>query len=113
MKIIHKKQARKFKNSESCLAFEYPSGSKKMSGAVVNLSGRYPNEGKLVNLECAELVYIISGSGYISVNNKRNKISEGDMILINPKEKVFWEGKMSTLAVSCPAWNSKQHKIIK
>ena len=83
-----------------------------MSGAVVNLSGRYPDKGNLVNLVSAELVYIISGFGYISVNNKKNRISKGDMILIKPKEKVFWEGKMSTLAVSCPAWNSKQHKIV-
>lgn len=52
MKVIHKNQTEIFKNSQVCTAIEYPLGDKDINGAVIELNGRYPNTGRVVNLKC-------------------------------------------------------------
>jgi hypothetical protein len=58
MKIIRAKEAKEFKNSESCIAAEYPSEDKDINVAVVEVTGRYPEKGRVTNLKCKELLYI-------------------------------------------------------
>lgn len=112
MKIIHKKQAKKVKNSKHCWVFEYPLGDKDINGVFVELTGREPDKGRVVNLKCKEMTYIINGSGKIVIEGKEIKVKAGDLILIEPGEKFFWEGKM-TMFLSCvPAWNLGQYKKI-
>lgn len=59
MKIVYQKETKKFKNSKVCTAIEYPMGDKDINGAVIKLTGRYPDKGRVVNLKCKELSYII------------------------------------------------------
>jgi len=112
MKIIYKDQTEKFKNSENCLAIEYPSGDKDIDGAIIELTGRYPNKGRVVNLKCKELAYVIKGSGKIVVEGKEINLKEGDLILLEPDEKYFWEGSLTIFASCTPAWSLDQHKEI-
>ena len=65
MKIIHKSQTKTFKNSENCVATEYPLGEKDINGALVELTGRYPSAGRVMNLKCKELVYVVRGFGTV------------------------------------------------
>lgn len=112
MKIIRKNQAKVYKNSDVCVAIEYPLGDKDINGAVVEMNGRYPDKGRVVNLKCKELVYIIKGSGKVIIENKEVKFTKEDLILIKPGEKYYWEGD-STMFMSCtPAWYLEQHKEI-
>ena len=110
METIRKNQTKKIKNNNNCLAIEYPLKNKKISGAIIKLNGRYPNEGRICNLKCSELFYVIDGSGFIGIEGKKNKISKGDLIFIELKEKYFWKGKMEMFVASVPAWNLKQQK---
>jgi hypothetical protein len=112
MKIIKKNQTIEIKNSENCLAIEYPLGDKDINGAVIELIGRYPNTGRVVNLICKEIGYVISGSGKIVVENEAISLSEGDMILVEPGEKYFWEGNLKLFAPCTPAWYLEQHKEV-
>lgn len=113
MKIIHKDQTKEFKNSDACVAVEYPSDGTDINGSVVKLSGRYPTTGKVVNLKCKEMAYVIKGSGSLVVEDKEVSLQEGDLAIIEPGEKYFWDGNM-TMFVSCtPAWYSEQHQEVK
>src|SRR3989338_9518981 len=112
MKIIHKNQTKKFKNSENCIAIEYPLGDKDINGAIVELTGRYPNKGRIVKLKCKELAYVIKGSGKIVVENEEINLKEGDLILIEPREKYFWDGNLTMFISSIPAWYLNQHKEV-
>ncbi|MCK5084237.1 MAG: cupin domain-containing protein [Candidatus Pacebacteria bacterium] len=113
MKIIHKNQAEIHENSDVCSAIEYPSDDKDINGAVIELSGRYPDKGRTVNLECKEMAYIIKGSGELVIEDKEIKLDEGDLILIDKGEKYFWNGNL-TMFISCmPAWYHEQHKKVK
>lgn len=112
MKIIHKNQTEKFKTSDVCTAIEYPLGDKDINGAVIELSGRYPDKGRVVNLKCREMAYIIKGSGKIVVEGKEIGLNEGDLVLVEPEEKYFWEGNLTMFVPCTPAWYPEQHKEV-
>lgn len=113
MKVIHKTQTKEFKNSDVCTTIEYPLGDKYINGAVVELKGRYPDKGRVVNLKCKELAYVIKGSGRIVVEDKVIKLQEGDLVLIEPREKYFWEGNLVMFVPCIPAWYPEQHEEVK
>jgi len=113
MKVIHRNQTEEFKNSDVCIATEYPLGDRAINGAVIKLNGRYPDEGRVVNLKCKELAYIINGSGKIVVEDKEIKLGKGDLLLIEPGERYFWEGNLTMFVPCTPAWYPEQHKEVK
>lgn len=113
MQIIFKNQRREFKNSESCVAFEYPTTDRDINGAVIKLSGRYPDKGWAANEVCKEMGYIISGSGKLAVEDKEYEIGAGDLVLINPGEKFYWQGNMEIFMPCAPAWSPDQYKTVK
>jgi mannose-6-phosphate isomerase-like protein (cupin superfamily) len=110
MKIVHENQARKFKNSDTCMATEYPLGDKDINVAYVEVLGRYPAEGRVMNEKCKELAYIMEGSGKIVVEGEEISLNERDLILLEPGERFYWEGNMKMLVPCAPAWYAEQHK---
>ena len=112
MKIIKKYQRKEFKNGEFCVAFEYPANDRDINGAIIELSGRYPQTGRAVNEKCKEMGYIISGSGKLVVEDKEYELNTGDLALINPGEKFYWQGNMEIFMPCAPAWTPEQYKII-
>lgn len=113
MKVVYKKQSKEFKNSKVCTAIEYPLGDKDINGAVIELKGRYPDKGRVVNLKCKELAYVMQGAGKVVVEGKGVKLKKGDMVLIEPGERYFWEGNLVMFVPCTPAWYPKQHKEVK
>lgn len=113
MKIINKKQTNKFKNSKICFGDEYPLGDKNINGAVIEVRGRYPDKDRVVNLKCKELVYILEGLGKIVVEGKETSFNKGDMLLIYPKEKYYWQANCIILTACSPAFYPEQHKQVK
>jgi len=110
MKILHKEEAEIFKNSENCTVIEYPLGDNDINGAIVELTGRYPSKGRVVNLECKELAYIIKGSGKVVIENEEISLKEGDLVLIEPREKYFWDGNLTIFMPCTPAWYPEQYE---
>ena len=99
MKIVHKDQTKEFKNSETCTAIEYPMDDKDINGAVINL-------------KCKEMAYVIKGSGKIIIEEKGVELKEGDLVLVEPGEKYFWEGNLVMFVPCTPAWHPEQHKEV-
>lgn len=112
MKVIERNQTKEFRNSEVCTAIEYPLGDKDINGAVIKLNGRYPDNGKVVNQECKELAYVIKGSGKVVVEGKEVGLQQGDLVLIEPGERYYWEGNMEMFVPCTPAWYIEQHKEV-
>lgn len=112
MKEIRKDQTQRFKNSPVCTAIEYPLGDEDINGAVIELAGRYPDEGRVVNEKCKGLSFIISGSGKVVVEGKEVELQEGDMVLIEPGERYYWDGEMTMLMSCTPAWSPEQYKEV-
>lgn len=112
MKVVHQQQSSNHQNNEFCMARAYPTGDKDISVALIKLTGRYPSKGMVLNEKCKELAYIIKGSGKLGVENEEISLGEGDLVLINPGEKYFWDGNMTLLMPCVPAWSPKQHKEV-
>lgn len=112
MKLVLKSQTETHKNSESCTAIEYPMGDEDINGAVVKLDGRYPTKGRVMNVKCKELCYVIEGSGKVVVNGQETILHQGDSILIEPGEAYFWDGQLTMFVPSSPAWYPGQHKEV-
>jgi mannose-6-phosphate isomerase-like protein (cupin superfamily) len=112
MKFVAKKDRKEYKSGEFCTAYEYPLDDKDINGSFIEVSGRYPEKGRVANAVCKELAYIISGSGKIVIEEKEILLNEGDLVLVEPGEKYFWEGKMTMFVPCAPAWYPEQHKEV-
>ncbi|KTD09431.1 cupin domain-containing protein [Legionella jamestowniensis] len=112
MKIALKNQTIHRKNSDNCLVTEYPINDKNIDFAMVKINGRYPDTRRATNLTCQEIVYIKSGNGKVVVEGCENKLNTGDVVLIEPGEKYFWEGDMELLISCRPAFHIEQHQYV-
>src|SRR3989304_8555052 len=104
MKIVRKNETKEFKNSDQCVAIEYPLGDKDINGAVIKLNGRYPEKGRIVNTKVKEMAYVIGGLGKIVIEGKEYPLSTGDLLLIDANEKYFWESNLEMFVPCVPAW---------
>jgi mannose-6-phosphate isomerase-like protein (cupin superfamily) len=113
MKIITSNKAVAHKNSEDCVAYEYEfQGEKDINGAVIKLTGRYPESGRALNDICKELTYIVEGKGTLNQGGETHELSKGDMLLIQPGESYYFEGMLTMFISSSPAWYPEQHHNI-
>jgi mannose-6-phosphate isomerase-like protein (cupin superfamily) len=110
MKIVRKRETNSHQNNEFCTASAYVTGDKDISVALIELKGRYPSKGMVLNEKCKELAYVIKGSGKLVVENEEIFLEEGDLVSIDPGEKYFFDGKMTLLMPCAPAWYPEQHK---
>ncbi|MFB6076400.1 MAG: cupin domain-containing protein [Candidatus Aenigmatarchaeota archaeon] len=113
MKIARKEDSNRLENSEDCIAIEYPLGDEDINGSIIELEGRYPEEGRTVNEECKEMAFVMEGSGKLEVEGKSVDLKKGDLVLIEPGERFFWKGNMRMFMPCTPAWYPEQHKHVK
>lgn len=113
MKIIRKDESVPFKNSESCEVFEYGLQDGAGGIAVAEIRGRYPESGYVINDGCKEIAYILSGTGRIGWRRGEAELAPGDAVLIREGEEYFWEGSLSIVLTSFPAWDAKQCRHLK
>jgi len=112
MKIVKKTQRQEFKHKTDCVIYEYDMGDYAIDGCVAEINGRYPENGWATNKISKEMTYVINGSGKIYVENIECNINEGDVILINPNEKFYWQGNLKLFIPCAPAWHPDQYEII-
>jgi len=112
MKVLSASEAQEHKNSPACTAYEYPLGDPDINAALIRLSGRYPDQGRVVNRVCKELVHIVRGTGRVTIEGKEIQLAEGDQLLILSGERYFFEGDLEMLMPCTPAWYPEQHEEV-
>lgn len=112
MRIAKKAQTKKVRVGDTMTAFEYPRLDSRLHGSVVELTGRYPQQGRVMNEQCAELAYVIEGSGTLVVEGEKVPFAAGDQLFIAPGERYYWEATATLFLPCAPAWYSEQHKDI-
>ncbi|MCK5044123.1 cupin domain-containing protein [Candidatus Parcubacteria bacterium] len=111
--LIKKANLKKKENSKSCAVWEYEYPSEDFSFATALIDGRYPEEKKVVNLECEEIYYVISGLGTVHSKKGDFKINEGDLYFFEKREVYWIEGdNLLLVLVNAPKWTPEQHKIV-
>lgn len=99
-------------NSAHCIVYEYPTKSSDISIAVAKITHRYPDEGYAVNHKCTEMGYVLKGSGKLVTQTKEANLSEGDVVYIAPGEKFYWEGNLTIVLPTTPAWTPDQYELL-
>jgi mannose-6-phosphate isomerase-like protein (cupin superfamily) len=113
MEHATREHAQVYKNSTACSIHAYPILHPGWSVAYIEINGRYPEQGWALNEVCAEMVYILSGSGKLVTSQQATALAPQDVVLVSPGEHYYWEGVM-TMTISCtPAFYAEQHKIIR
>ncbi len=112
MKVVKLNETQEFKNSDTCVATEYSFNDETINIAVVKITGRYPDKGRVTNEKSKEVAYVIEGKGKVFVDGKEIILQKGDSILIEPTEQIYWEGNMTMLMPCVPAWSPEQHKYV-
>ncbi|MHA1954620.1 MAG: cupin domain-containing protein [Candidatus Heimdallarchaeaceae archaeon] len=111
--LIKKSEAKKFENSKDCTVWEYNIPSKDFSYVTALIDGRYPEKKRVINLDCEEIYFVVSGSGIVHSEKGDFRINKGDVYFFE-KSEVYWiEGSQLVLAiVNIPKWTPEQHKIV-
>ncbi len=112
MKISLKHQAIEKSNSAACTVLEHQLNNDTLDMAIAKISGRYPDERRVLNQQCDELAYVFAGSGKLVINHKEHALNAGDVVLIEAGEKYYWEGQMQLFLACTPAWKKEQHQIV-
>ena len=112
MKLTRKKEREKRKNSDKCFSYIYPINDEDLDISFIEIKGRYPDKGFVMNEKVKELIFVQKGKGKIFNQDKFYNLEEGDEVLILSKEKYFFEGKLKLIAACSPAWYQEQHKSI-
>lgn len=107
--LIKKQERVKHINSPRCIAYEYLHKDKDISIALVEISGRYPDEGFVMNKVVKELIFVAEGKGKVVISDREHKLGKDDALLIQPKQKYFFEGNFKLVISSHPAWTPQQH----
>ena len=111
--LIKKSDAKKMQNSDSCTVWEYAYPSKLFSSATALINGRYPDKGQVTNLECEEIIFVVSGSGVVHSEKGDFELNEGDLYFFDKAEKFWFEGKeLFLVVVNAPNFRPEQHKLI-
>jgi len=110
--IVKSSQREKHENAPTCTVYEHKHGDKDIDIAEVEIRGRYPESGHSINEECKELFLVSRGSGKIEIDGHPFELAEGDSLLIQPKQKYFFEGNLDLIITCRPAWTPEQYRVI-
>ncbi len=114
MKVIKNRKAIKGNNSDKCKTIEYSFDDKDIDLGIATITGRYPESGFALNTISKELIYVLDGNGTLYFENDCIEFEKGDSILIDAKEKYYWDSTYCVVSMSCtPAWSKEQYKIVK
>ena len=86
--------------------------NREMSIGVAEITHRYPDEGYAVNHKCSEMGYVLKGSGKLVTETAEVDLSCGDVVYIPRGEKFYWEGHLTIVLPTTPAFSPEQHAVI-
>lgn len=113
MKYKSLAQAKSFTNS-ACSGLEYhiDADDTELGVSYIELRGRYPEQGRITNELCKEVCYIKSGTGQVVVEGEPVELIAGDMIMLEPNDRYYWQGALDMVVACTPAWTPEQHKHV-
>jgi chemotaxis methyl-accepting protein methylase/mannose-6-phosphate isomerase-like protein (cupin superfamily) len=60
----------------------------------------------MVSKKITRTYYVLSGSGYFTINNQQYPVSAGVLVEVPPRVEYCYSGKMTLLAISIPRWST-------
>lgn len=102
-----------FTNSPVCSGVGFVQEGAGADIAKVDLTGRYPEKGWVVNETIYELAYIAEGNGqFITKGDEPVPIQKGDAISITAGTQYAWDGHLTLITACTPPFDPSQHKQV-
>lgn len=102
-----------FTNSPVCSGIGFVQAGAGADIAKIDLTGRYPEHGWVVNETIYELAYVTEGAGqFITKNDGSIPIQKGDAISITAGTQYAWNGHVTLIITCTPPFNPNQHKQV-
>ena len=102
-----------FENSLVCKGVGYAHEGAGMDLARIELTGRYPESGWVMNEASYEMAYVLQGYGeFINRDGEAIKVSEGDVVSIEAGKQYAWNGTLTLIVPCTPPFDSSKHKHV-
>jgi mannose-6-phosphate isomerase-like protein (cupin superfamily) len=111
MEHVNHNSAVKHVHSPHCTVYEYPMRNGELSLCIAEITRRYPDAGYAINHICSEMGYVLKGAGKLVTPTREVSLSIGDAVYIPPGEKYYWEGNLTLILPTTPAFHREQHEI--
>lgn len=95
MKLVAAADRMTYKSSDSTTAYEYDTSNDAINGAVIEINGRYPVTGWVLNTVSTSLVHVLEGSGTAVFDEATVDLGPDDQLLIEVNEKYVFEGDLN------------------
>jgi len=66
----------------------------------------------LIQNDCEFDYYILEGEGYFVFNDEKQKVKQGDLVVVPPGTKYSFGGKLKMLLINTPHWSQDQETIV-
>jgi len=94
--------------------FDYPMPDERIGISYQEHNGRAPAKGWGVNQACYELYFIIDGHAEVFIDNKKEIVAKGDLVIIYPSQKSYMvANNLKLITITSPNWNKEQYKEVK
>jgi hypothetical protein len=102
-----------FENSPVCKGVGYIEDGASMDIAKIELTGRYPERGWVMNETNYEMAYVLAGAGEFIVKDEAPiRLVQGDVISIAAGKKYTWNGNLTLIVACTPPFDPAQHKLL-
>lgn len=67
----------------------------------------------LIQNKCEFDYYIIAGNGYFVIDDKKQTVKQGDLVVVPAGTKYSFGGKLKMFLINTPHWSQEQEIIIR
>lgn len=107
--IVHLSDAAKYEIPGGTCHLYPDSPTGRLSCALVQQKGRYPEKGRKVNKTCTEALFIIRGTFTVTLGDTTQKVTANDVVYIVPGTPYSLEGEGDAFVFIEPKWDGKQN----
>lgn len=113
MRLLKPNSTTHSENSPVCSVDDYPLEMKDIGAAIISLNGRYPEEGRAINHETKEILFVLEGTGKIVIEDEEFELKKECIAAIEPGERYYLEGdNMKSYVINTPEFDPSQHKYV-
>lgn len=104
--VFHEPDEYSFKDRDGHDGKLFGTASQRTQHLIVECSNKLTVE--VTQREVEFNYYVIEGPGYFVINDERQEVSEGDLVVIPPGTKFTFGGKLKMLLINTPKWSAEQ-----
>lgn len=92
---------------------KYPTPTKNYDIARMEVVGRFPDKGFILNNVCDFFLYVLEGTGKVYAGEEIFEVEPKDVVFVPAKNKYAVDGKFQYITIDVPEWYEDQAGEVK